>query len=275
VWGGDAPFFPTHVMMGDSAVRVVSDLIATGFKSKVASRTEFGGALQSIGNALPKGAVVLLHEHNPRLGLRAPVVMDMPRFQAGISYGLFPTNRDLFEHYRRMGVTHVVWRARQSRAFDSLAGDLRFFDFVANHTVEQRTEGRMTVGRVVPTPPAEGSEEWVAYAGCGKIYRRGVHRWRDMNDFKRSERRKVPAARPLPDDASQIEQALADVRFVVYDPSCEPRLSTSSFRGFTQVATRAKEQLWVRTTGAAPAAGPAPGSPEKDPDLDMLDDPGE
>src|ERR1044071_6529559 len=107
VWGGDAYFLPS-IMLRDSAIRTTADLMMTGYKGELARREDFLRPFKSIGEALPEDAKLLLHEHCPRLGLRAPIVNDFPGFQTLISYQDLDSPRAVYDLYTSLGITHLV-----------------------------------------------------------------------------------------------------------------------------------------------------------------------
>jgi hypothetical protein len=247
VWGADAYFFPTHSMSRGSPIGAAIELVITGFKKSFDARDRLYGSLQDIGDALPRGAGVLLHEHNPRLGLRARVITDSVGFQGAISYAQLGSPREIYDALRRLGVTHVVTRDRVSRGSDSFEGDLRFWEFVHNVVVEPKTFGSMALGRLPDTPPGHTPPELVAYLGCGRTYAPGVHELDAMNVRGAAERRLHAAIRPLPSDPDALHQMLETVGYAVYDPRCKHVPPASVLSAFAHVATRKGEQLWVRT----------------------------
>jgi hypothetical protein len=243
IWGGDAPFIRSHAMLHELPMIDSARLIRSGYKQDWARRERVFDPLQKIGEALPSGSTALLHELNPRLGLSARVVGDMPGLQSGIRYGLLGSPQDVDRLYRDLGVTHVVWARKKSYGFDSLAGDLRFFEFV-NTIKRPKVAGSFNYGEMPKEPPSFQSSNIVLYAGCGSTFQPGLHRLGDMN-VQESRAAKVSAFRTLPADDVARAEIMRDVDFVVYGPKCRNR-HRPALDDFTMMATRKGEQLWVR-----------------------------
>ena len=135
-----------------------------------------------IGEALPDDARILLHEHQLRLGLGHPVVTDFTGYQTRFAYQDIPTPRALYELYRELGVTHLLWEPKQARGFDTLGGDLRFWQFVARHTGPQKRYGKLTVAPL-GEPPAPSAPDVVAYLSCDATYQRGLDPFLNTYNF--------------------------------------------------------------------------------------------
>ena len=245
IWGGDAYFFPTHAMLGgDVPVRVVAQLMATGYTKDFAGRTNIAGSFQEITAKLPPKAVVLLHEFNPRLGLRASIVTDMPGFQGLLRYGRFASTQEIVDAYKSLGISHVVWRNGATYALDNLAGDLRFFDLVTNWTESRTVHGSMALARMKNTPPAKSPSNTVVYLGCN-TFTRGVYKLADM-DLLPGGRAKPPLRKLTPRDPT-LPSAIEEAGFIVRDSSCPASVGDpASYPGFINAVSRSKEELWIR-----------------------------
>jgi len=243
VWGGDALFIRSHEMIPDLPLVHSARLIESGYKGDWALRERMFGPFQQIGEALPPGSSVLLHERNPRLGLSARVVGDMPRLQSRIRYGLLSSPQEVYELYRDLGVTHIVWKRAESRALDSLGGDLRFFELVNTLDGAQQA-GPWLYGPIPDQPPEIVSSNVVLYAGCGNIFEPGFFRISDMNVWNRPEK-KIPGFKPIPDNDAELHEAMREVDFVVHGSKCKNDLSPPTAE-FERVATRGSEHIWIR-----------------------------
>lgn len=243
VWGAGSYFFP-HIMLGDAPIRATAEWLSTGFRGDLARRERFAEPLKSIGEALPPGAKVLLHEHNPRIGLRAPVVMDMPPFQTGISYQDLRSPREVHDLYRRFGVTHVAYQTGYALWVDNLAGDLRFWQFAANYTTNPKRYGSFTLAELLPTPPADAWRDVVLYLSCDPGFTRGLHQ---LSALGSDGPRPVPAEVPLASGKAALQQQAAAADFLVTSTTCKNvKVPGAVFRDFTKVARRGAEDLWVR-----------------------------
>jgi hypothetical protein len=63
-----------------------------------------------ITNELPRDAVVLLHSEHPSLGLDRATLHDWLGFQGLIDYRNFRNARDLYQRYKEVGITHVLYQ---------------------------------------------------------------------------------------------------------------------------------------------------------------------
>ena len=178
VWGADSYFFP-HMMLADAPIRATASWISAGYRDDLQRRQHFAEPLKSIGEGLPSGAKVLLHEQNPRIGLSAPVVMDMAQFQTGISYQDLRSPREVYDLYRSFGVTHVVYQEGFSLRADNLAGDLRFWQFALNVATKPKHYGKLIAAEIPTRPPDasadDAARDRVLYLGCDPAFTRGLH----------------------------------------------------------------------------------------------------
>jgi hypothetical protein len=243
VWGGDALFIRSHAMTRELPMVHSARLIESGYKGSWSLRERAFGTLQEIGEALPPKSSVLLHELNPRLGLSARVVNDMAGLQSGIRYGLMDSPQEVYDLYRDLGITHIVWAQRKSIGFDSMGGDLRFFEFV-NTIDTPKTAGSFYYGPMPDAAPEFESSNIVLYAGCGPTFEPGFFRVGEMNVPNRQPR-KIRGFKPIPDDDGELQEAMRETDFIVYGPKCKNELPHPG-AGFTLAATRKSEQIWIR-----------------------------
>lgn len=243
IWGGDALFIRTHAMTRELPLVHSARLIESGYKGKWELREQAFGSLQEIGDALPPGATVALHEHNPRMGLSARVVHDMPRLQTLIRYGLMDSPQEVYDLYLELGVTHIVWRAQYSYAYDSLAGDLRFFEFVTNAVKDKSRAGGWSYGSMPSERPAIDSEDIVLYSGCKSTFKPGLFHLRGMNTLP--GQKNVKGFEPLPEDDEGMKAAVERATFIVHGMKCKTKRPPVT-DDFKIVAKRKGETLWVR-----------------------------
>lgn len=257
VWGSDVYFFP-HLMLRDSAIKASTDLINSGFRNDFARRNDFLSPLKEIGEALPPGSVVLLHEYCLRVGLNAPVVMDYPGFQTRISYRDLRSARDVYDLYRDLGVTHIVYQDSYATFLDTLGNDLRFWDFVTNWATNKKHYGPMVLAEMPKLPPDTGVNDRVAYLSCDPTYTPGLHDLAAMDVWPGNSGRVEPLV-VASSSKSKLEALVGRAGFLVTGRVCKKqKWPTSIYRGFIKAAVRGKEDLWVRQVPTRQGAPPSP-----------------
>ncbi|AKU91941.1 hypothetical protein AKJ08_2328 [Vulgatibacter incomptus] len=178
VWGGDVFFFPTH-NMAKKPIEASADLLASGYTKKPEQRVRTFGDISELRKRLPKGAKALLHDIHLHTGIGAPSVSDFQGWQGGISYGQLLDPGAIWDKLEELGVTHLVWRAGTSRGWDTLAGDIAFWNFAQRFTSGTRA-GSFTVAKMPRERPEEPAPEDVVVLGCGQKYRTGLYRLEDL-----------------------------------------------------------------------------------------------
>ena len=88
---------------------------------------------------LPKDAVVLMHYQHVSLGLDRTVLHDTGGFQGLIDQRPLHTPRALYDRYREIGITHLVWDWQENSA--SLQEQIVFAVFVSLDAVRMGTFG--------------------------------------------------------------------------------------------------------------------------------------
>lgn len=255
VWGGDVYFFP-HFLMKESPIAATSRWLGAAFEGKADARERFRSPHKEIGEGLPPDARVLLHEHQLRLGLGRPVVTDFAGYQTRFAYQDVPSARALYDLYRELGVTHLLWEQRGALGMDTLAGDLRFWQFAARHTGTPKRYGKLTVAPL-GEPPPPGPPDVVAYLSCDRTYERGLYPLEAMN-ARDGDGRHIPTPRPVPSDPEQLVGFTREATLLVTSSTCKGKayhIPEPVLARFEFVARRKAEQLWV----LRPEAGePAP-----------------
>jgi hypothetical protein len=219
VWGGDVYFFQTHAM-ARSPLKKSIDLLSGGFEGKGDARFAVQSSFQAIGKGLPKRARLLLHETNINLGTGVTTVLDNPGWQYGIEYGRTKSPAELHDVLVGLGVTHVFGKTEKSKGNDSIAGDIRFFDYLRRHGKKPRavSGGLLIEVRERPKGPFDDS---VAVLSCGNDYEPGLYEVGDLSTPPFGPRvNELPEPREpatLPGDA---EALVRRAEFVVVDPKC-------------------------------------------------------
>jgi hypothetical protein len=238
VIGGDVYFIESHAMI-HAPIKATNDLLDAGYRKQYTDRFDVFSNWTSVQKLLPDRAHVLLHDIHDHLGLNRRTSSDWGGWQFGISYGRLLTPRRVWGEYRELGVTHVVWQDKVSEGWDSVAGDLVFFDFALRHTLDQKRAGDMRVGRVPDEPPPDKVAGSVALFGCNDTYKSGLYGLSSLTTpvFGPKDRHFAPPAQAAaPGDELALVKKAA---FVIIDPACAVRLEPEVIlRGFELAAER-------------------------------------
>jgi hypothetical protein len=269
VWGGDVYFFQTHAM-ARSPVKKVVDLLSAGYEKKYDARFAVQSGYQAIGELLPPDARVLLHETNINLGTGVTTVLDNPGWQYAIEYGETKSPVGVHDLFVKLGVTHVHAKTEKSRGADSIAGDIRFYDYVRRRASERTS---VAGGMLVPVGKAPHGpfDDTVAMLSCGKDYAPGLY---EVNDLATQpfgpKTRSLPKPRDeasLPEDADELIKA---AEYVVYDPSCFQEQPAALRNGRSLLIKRSGSralrayEIWVRGTLDRGKVRTAPAEKEQD-----------
>jgi len=249
VWGSDAIFFP-HIMLRDSPIRTSAQLVTSGFRGDLASRQDFLRPFKGIGESLPDAAVILLHEHCPRLGLDKPIINDFPGFQTRISYQDQSSARAVYDLYRELGVTHLVHQDAFSSWLDDLAGDLRFWEFATNWGKNPKHYGPFVLAQMPDEPPDQALSNLVAYLSCDPAYTRGLHPLNALG-IRPGNPGSVEALVPLPKNNKEVVELVKQAGFLVTSGTCKKlKWPQAVYTDFKRAAKRGNEDLWVRRLDA-------------------------
>lgn len=248
VWGADAPFLPSHAMLGQSAIKSAVELLSRGYKKDYAERYAVGGDYAKIGAALPKGAKVLVHEEHIHFGLRAQSVSDALPATVAIDYGRRGNRKGVHQLLRSMGVTHVVWHA-SSIQLDSLASDLLFFGYAAQRAEKVANFGTAILSKVPDGVPDEAPDPRAVVLACDGTYEAGVYPVSTLHVLPPRQytdpvfpKPETPWAKLSSDDRAR---AIETTTFVVQDTSCKLSAGPLPSR-FTRLSTRGKYELWAQ-----------------------------
>jgi hypothetical protein len=253
VWGGDVYFLPTHAMVGGSPITSTVTLLSSGYR-KDKDRLRRLGPFFELGEKLPPKSKLLLHETHMITGLGVPVVSDWGGWQGGISYGRLGSPRGVHQALRKLGVTHLAWRS--SKDWDSLAGDLLFFDLAGSLPGHQVVGGFNLAPLPAEPPDFPGWNDRVLVLGCaGGLYEPGLYRLEQVTLPQVAPGDARP--KPLAPYAEGTELPWDEVRYAAIELACHtlPEAQAGNFRTMT---AHGKLQLLVRTTEPSnrPAAHP-------------------
>lgn len=278
VWGGDVYFFQTHAM-ARSPLKKSIDLLSAGFEKKYESRFAIQASYQAIGKQLPPGSRVLLHETNINLGTGASTVLDNPGWQYGIEYGALDGPAALTKLLRGLGVTHVYARTDKSKGKDSLAGDIRFLDYVRRRAQKTTNVAGGILVEVQDLPKSKVDDS-VAVLSCKDDYMPGAYEVRDLATPPFGPRMgHLPEPRrpaSLPDDA---EALIAASEYVVVDPHCFEGPVPGLRDAHTLLTHRAGSsamapyEIWARGPLGHAKTARAPTAPESEDDQDDVEGP--
>jgi hypothetical protein len=236
--GADVYFIQTHAMIR-SPIKRVADLLAAGHERRYDERLEVFQSWVKVGEALPEDAHVLLHDNHVHLGLSRRTTSDWSTWQYGISYGRLQSPRAVWVMLRGLGVTHLVWQDRVSKGYDSIAGDLVFFDFAFRHTVDRHRVGRHWVARMPEQPPPDVPFGDVAFFGCDDFYPSGLYSLSQMIVPVFGPERKSFPSPAVRGNGATNDALLERADYAVVDPKCAAGMVRHLGKlGFRHVANR-------------------------------------
>ncbi len=258
IWGGDVAFFQTHAM-ARSPLKKSIDLLSAGFEHRYGSRFNIQTSYQNIGKRLPPGARVLMHETNINLGTGHTTVLDNPGWQYAIEYGMQKSPAELHALLSSLGVTHLHARIDKSKGTDSLAGDIRFYDYLRRYAQnpERLSSGLLAELGDAPEGPFDDS---VAILSCGHDYQPGLYKVLDLATPPFGPRMdELPEPRTpatLPDDTPRL---VREAEFVVVNPRCfdggVPGLRSDHSLLIRRNGSKAMSSYEILGPGLARAAG--------------------
>ncbi|MCC6552966.1 MAG: hypothetical protein IT372_08090, partial [Polyangiaceae bacterium] len=245
IWGGDVYFIPGHAMI-KSPIKVVADLLSSGYRKDFKSREDLYEPFTTAAKHLPRGSKVVVHENHPQLGLEAMTVNDFSINQGGISYGLLGTPRGVYDLLKGLGVTHLLWVTERTRGFETLAGDLLFYDFATNYGAKQKDLGSWMLVEMPAAPPPEDASDVVLAATCGKPAA-GLHHMRDLNVPVFGPRKSswpAPFKRP---GAGGLAELAPEAAYLIVETNCREGLGDPVSLGFKLLTKRKGGlDLWAR-----------------------------
>jgi hypothetical protein len=252
LWAGDVPFLQTHAMVRSPLKRAI-DLIEGGYRHKYEARLQVFPLWRSIEAKLPPDAHVLLHEVHERLGVGRTTVNDWQGWQYGLDYGSLGTTRRLHERLTQLGVSHMVWYSEASTGWDTLAGDILWWDLARQSSVAVKTT-RLVMAPLPAIPPDE-TMPLVAILGCEGGYRTGLYRIAQLTRPVFGPRRR---SYPLPLQGGEPFDVVRRAGFVAVDKQCNAALPFGEDSNFVMLAERKQlghaskrkpMELWARRRG--------------------------
>jgi hypothetical protein len=148
LWGGDAVFYSSQ-----ERLRAAFDLIGTGYAGTAKTRFDrYRSPFVALGKALPRDATVMLHTSHISLGIDRRLVLDWSGFQGLIGYSKVKNAREVFELYKRVGITHLLYVPGE-RPAPSIQEEVVFQSFVATLEAPLSTAGGFRLHRLPSSPP--------------------------------------------------------------------------------------------------------------------------
>lgn len=263
-WGGDVWFLPNHAMAGSVPKKVI-DMIAAGYKKDYASRYKIYGPWTQVQKQLPKKARLVLHDNHIHLGIGAETINDWGGWQFGISYARLGTPKAVWEKFHELGATHVLWDNQISKGWDSIGGDVVFFEFAYRHAGQIKSIGRTRlVTMPAEAPKMDDRNSLVLVVGCDKRnYSTGLYEVTDLT---------VPVFGPKkfkfpkPKKSGDADDLVAEAGAAVLDAKC-PEAKSVSKSDFQLVAKRKRiyapkgkkeYEIYLRKADSAPEVDDTP-----------------
>lgn len=257
VWGGDVYFLHRNLLD-----RVVKLFKASRKDETMEKRLDTQKSFGKIGKYMPEGSRLIVHEIHPHLGTGVPTYSDFQTYQFGLSYGLLHSPREVWDAYQELGITHLWWAHQKSKAWDSVAGDIMFFDMALRHTVKRKKFGGSWVAELPAEPPEDEAsfEDTVVVLGCTKRrktnaakakakdkvkkrahtgYASGLYRVRDLTVSQFGpEATDYPEPRLPANNQTEALKLAESATYAVLDPRCARTANKRLPTGFRLAAKR-------------------------------------
>ncbi len=261
VWGGDAAIYA-----GFSRIQSSLEMIRSTYEGRV--KTRFAGFRandRAIGAALPKDAKVLLHMYRPNLGIDRDLVLDWAGQQGLILYEDIHGPRSLYDFYKSIGVTHLLWFPGH-RPASTKQEDVLFADFTHRYVGEGRRFGGEMLAALPAQPPPPDHPYRVLALGLNG-YADGLYPVEALKTYEAipgNREKFAPPETPLPHEPSaQAELAnLADAVCIGERYRAHPLLKGRIDALFEPAVSFARAfSVDVRhATAAPPRPAPTPGA---------------
>jgi hypothetical protein len=268
VWGGDVAFYA-----GRGRIQSAMEMISSGYEGRAKARFEgFRAGDRAIGAALPKDARVVLHMYRPNLGIDRDLVLDWAGQQGLIVYEDIHGPRSLYDLYRSLGVTHLLWLPGR-RGASTKQEDVLFSDFVHRFGKDARRFGAEELVALPSEPPPHDHPYRVLSLGLAG-YADGLYPVEAMKTYEsvpEGREKFAPPETPLPREAVAQAALAASADAVCLADRFRPEaLLKSRIDALFEpaVAYGRSFAIYVRRGGSRPSPAPAaPGSTTADDDL--------
>jgi hypothetical protein len=158
-------------------------LIRSSYEGRGATRyASFRQGYIGVGRALPKDAVVLLHNSHLSLGINRRVLLDWISFQGLIDYRTCASARDVWQRLHDLGVTHIV-STPGSRPASTKQEEAVWAAFRAMTMVGAQSFSGLELVPMSATPPPVEQPYQVLMMGLGP-YSDGIYRIEDLRTIQ-------------------------------------------------------------------------------------------
>lgn len=217
VWGGDAMFYTQLDRIKSSL-----ELITSGFSGNAERRFDhYRATYRSIKHALPRNARVLLHTFHMSLGIDREVLLDWANYQGLITYAKIHTPRELYDYYRSLGITHMLYEHQMVSPASSKQEEVVWNALITGYAIPMGQFGPYKLVRLADTPPPEEPSYRVAALGVPG-YRDGVYPIQHMGAVEYLPPHLLKFGHPdivMPTDPAEIAAHLRGVDAVLMSPS--------------------------------------------------------
>ena len=241
IWAGDATVYSnTHRLQSSMA------LVRSGYAGDTdAVFAKYRSAYRKLSDALPRDARVLLHSARLCLGIDRDLTYDITGAQGLISYAGIAGPRELYDYYRSLGFTHLVYTPNNRPPMVRQA-DVLFLELVHHYGVAPKNFGGYRLVELPQAPPPDDSGYDVLMVGMGG-YRDGLYPVETLSTAQKGSRSHQIFADPLIETAAddpKLAELLQQVRAVLVRGSVPPAISVALGHRF-MVAARYSRQHTV------------------------------
>jgi hypothetical protein len=224
VWAGDATVYSNMHRLKSSMA-----LVNSGYAGNTdAVFANYRSAYRKLSDALPQDARVVLHSARLCLGIDRDLTYDITGAQGLISYAGIAGPRELYDYYRSLGFTHLVYTPNNRPGMVRQANIL-FLELVHHYGLNPTNFGGYRLVELPQTPPPDDSGYDVLMLGMGG-YRDGLYPVESLSTAQKGSSSHQTFADPLIETAAddpKLVELLHQVRAVVVRGSVPPAISVA------------------------------------------------
>ncbi|WP_199789499.1 hypothetical protein [Sorangium cellulosum] len=262
VWSGDIPFYSGAERL-ESAITMIRSTYDKRWSD--AQRFKFRTDHRAITQATPPDARILARNYRTTLGIEREIIFDIQAWQSLIFYEPVRGPRELYEHYRSVGITHILYPPNQ-RPPDTLQAAVLFNELVHRSAKQKRRFGTLELVTMPPEPPPPDTLPYQVLALNAPGYTDGLYPVEALHVLPKLQppKGKGPKpAQPWPSDKGAQAALLDAADAVVLGKDAARRGKAPKLDGTFFSAERFKTytvHLRKQPRSGAPAAAP-PDSP--------------